>query len=1297
MKQRILSLLAVTAKNVLIAIFCTIPAVVSAAIGTNETVHVATPGTLEELMLDVESANIQSLTITGCLNAYDIEYIITPSGKMGTVEHLDISGITLMPGDHPYAQYQVIKDEQLTGGTMGLFYISENYREEFTSVTGGMGDSKDILRVYSPNLDGAFAYTNFKSIVLPDYLDKIPQFMFKGSTKLESVAMKRPLSEIGQHAFYASENLKSLPDLSSLTSIGERAFERADVSSLGFYNTTRLKTIGWRAFENSNITSINLSAVESMGARAFNECGELTGRIDLSSLSSVPAQAFAYTVISDVNFSSNLREIGDHAFSTTKLTDVVIPEGTTSIMDSAFERCWYLTNASIPSSVITLSQNAFADTPFEKNLAAENGVIYINDIAFKLLPSKISEPTTIIIKEGTISIADNFSAISYGTDDYECKDILENINSISFPSTLKRIGSRAFITSGWTKFNNLGEVIFPEGLEYIGEEAFANDEKMSADKLPESLKYIGKKAFEYTNFTQVTLPENLEYVGLGAFAATNVSSVKLFTKNLSLNEQDSNGGWNYVFEVANAMKVYIGAQVNNVGAQLFCAGNPSFSTQKILKVEFEDRTTPISFGDNSFYGDLTVTNFPSMISYIGDGAFFDCIKLNFDLSALTETKYIGKNAFNGCTYLTGSLILNCDSIKTAAFRNTGLESVTLGDNVHFVGDGVFSECSGLEEFHYNAVDCSIPYSMFELNRSVVVGPIPFSRSGSETGMTVYVGKNVRVIPDDVFKSTISSLIFEGYEDSAPSIITDGSFSIGARSFLSGRNISLPTISPIPTNTVSIGEEAFYIDTNSDLTYVPGTRFVVPASVKEIGANAFSGYEELYMYPLEPPVTDADYGYGYGVQRIYVRPEALESYLQAKPHWHEYEILPMHDTNTIPVKVNKDGGATAGSQIGVPVSLELPKDIDLSTNLGESIVWESKDNSIASVDRNTGEITPKALGVTSITVKKVSEESVVSRASTGKETLISIEFWVTKLEMSESVDIQAGHSRKLTYKVDAGSNKYPYELETEWSSSDPDVAEVSADGTVTANGIGSAVITLKTDIGDCETIVNVIESSGKDPFDINGSGKIDVSDVVLLVDKILKNQTDVAVHDLNGDNQVNVSDIVLLVSRILNGSVAKATGTRSTDASEVPVNFAMNGNYTAMQTDIVVADGARIEDVTLNAALARTHTLAYSELSTGRYRVIVYSLANLTMDSGTGEPLFSLAMTGDTRIETEATIFVEAQPVTTAIDTVGNDAATIESVTYFDLQGRHVSPEATGILIERTVLTDGRVLTKKIHR
>ena len=58
-------------------------------------------------------------------------------------------------------------------------------------------------------------------------------------------------------------------------------------------------------------------------------------------------------------------------------------------------------------------------------------------------------------------------------------------------------------------------------------------------------------------------------------------------------------------------------------------------------------------------------------------------------------------------------------------------------------------------------------------------------------------------------------------------------------------------------------------------------------------------------------------------------------------------------------------------------------------------------------------------------------------------------------------------------------------------------------------------------------------------DVNGDGRINVSDVTALINDILGTEVlDEEVTDVNGDGQVNVSDVTDLINRILNGIVEK---------------------------------------------------------------------------------------------------------------------------------------------------------------
>lgn len=182
-----------------------------------------------------------------------------------------------------------------------------------------------------------------------------------------------------------------------------------------------------------------------------------------------------------------------------------------------------------------------------------------------------------------------------------------------------------------------------------------------------------------------------------------------------------------------------------------------------------------------------------------------------------------------------------------------------------------------------------------------------------------------------------------------------------------------------------------------------------------------------------------------------------------------------ETLKVAVEVNDEGVATAGSQLGVPVTIALPDNIDLTPTEGTQIVWEAEDNDIVEVDPVTGEITPLKLGKTIITVKRVpvSETAALVSRAAGEETLVTIEFWVTELELAEEMTLEAGSGEQLSYTINAGDDEYPEDkVEAQWTSSNPDVATVDKYGYVKALSEGSTVITLSTNLGTKQIIVNV---------------------------------------------------------------------------------------------------------------------------------------------------------------------------------------------------------------------------------
>lgn len=137
-----------------------------------------------------------------------------------------------------------------------------------TAITGE-GDPKE-----DPN-DAAFAFSQIKSVTIPDSVTTIGEFAFGVCLNLTSVRIPDSVTTIGDSAFYQSNGLVSVDLGEGVTSIGSLAFFKCfRLANLSFPES--LTAIGDRAFEGSALTSIsfgrNLASIEF---GAFFRCDEL--------------------------------------------------------------------------------------------------------------------------------------------------------------------------------------------------------------------------------------------------------------------------------------------------------------------------------------------------------------------------------------------------------------------------------------------------------------------------------------------------------------------------------------------------------------------------------------------------------------------------------------------------------------------------------------------------------------------------------------------------------------------------------------------------------------------------------------------------------------------------------------------------------------------------------------------------------------------------------------------------------------------------------------------------------------
>ena len=228
----------------------------------------------------------------------------------------------------------------------GIYY---NFSGTNATVTYKESGFYDVFSDYSGN------------IVIPEYVT------------YESTTYK--VTSIGSRAFANCENLISVTIPNSVTSIGSSAFQNCSLQSIVIGN-----------------------GLISIGSDAFYFCLNLT-KVIIPDISGWCESSITYE-----EYNSNPLSIAGHIFSdeNTEITNLVIPDGTTSIGDNAFNDCSSLTSVTIPNSVTSIGSSAFSGCSGLASITIPNSVTSIGSSAF----SGCSGLTSVTIPNSVTSIGE---------------------------------------------------------------------------------------------------------------------------------------------------------------------------------------------------------------------------------------------------------------------------------------------------------------------------------------------------------------------------------------------------------------------------------------------------------------------------------------------------------------------------------------------------------------------------------------------------------------------------------------------------------------------------------------------------------------------------------------------------------------------------------------------------------------------------------------------------------------------------------------------------------------------------
>lgn len=425
-----------------------------------KTVAMTEAGKFASFFQEGELETIQKLTVSGPLDASDIDTI---RYQMPKLEVLDMKEVELIESDKTYG--------------------AEDHREHYKLKKGVI--TKKMLQCFSLLV----------TLVLPKDITEIEDYGIYGNEKLVSVEIPVTVKKVGANAFKSCSSLQKV-DLPSVETLGASVFERCGKLTTVTLSPD-LQVIPDYAFQYcGSLADVPLpSSLVSIGVSAFRECDGLSAVVMPNTVTTLNKNAYeSCNTLTTVTLSSGLQAIPDNAFRDCgSLVDVPLPPSLVSIGTGAFEQCRSLTSVNMPNTVTTLNNSAYDHCTNLKEVKLSENLKNIGDASFCECGNLIS-----------IDIPASVSTI----------------NSHAFRSCVKletvtlHEGLQSIEGASFSGCKSLVSVTIPETVTSIGVEAFDNSGLRSII-IPRSVTSMGDRAFAYSGLRSITIPETVTSVGGG--------------------------------------------------------------------------------------------------------------------------------------------------------------------------------------------------------------------------------------------------------------------------------------------------------------------------------------------------------------------------------------------------------------------------------------------------------------------------------------------------------------------------------------------------------------------------------------------------------------------------------------------------------------------------------------------------------------------------------------------------------------------------------------------------------------
>jgi hypothetical protein len=382
-----------------------------------------------------------------------------------------------------------------------------------------------------------------------------------------------------------------------------------------------------------------------------------------------------------------ITEIGDGAFSTSRITSITVPNGVQKIGRS-FDDCHFLTAVGLPSTLQSIGDDAFAFCRSLVNITIPENVTFIGERVFYVCrslevidvhgqnPAYTGIEGVLYDKAGTTIVqypegkkGDSYIIGEGVTSIGERAFLRSGLESISVPASVTSIGDEAFNSCGNlreikvngrnTAYSDIGGILFDKDKttlircpqEYDG----------STYKVPSSVITISKDAFRGCNLTGITLPASVTFIGSWAFSFNRTLTGITIPEGVTSIEE------NTFYECTSLTGIKLPKSVTTIGENAFRV------CSSLALIKIPEGVT--SIGKSAFFicESLAVITIPESVTNIGDWAFYRCV----NLPSITIPK--------GVTTIGDYAFRDCFSLKTVKLsRHTRIGSDAFPLNIELI-------------------------------------------------------------------------------------------------------------------------------------------------------------------------------------------------------------------------------------------------------------------------------------------------------------------------------------------------------------------------------------------------------------------------------------------------------------------------------------------------------------------------------------------------------------------------------------------------------------------------------------